>query len=234
MFVGMLAGALYDYAYVVFSNEKSADIGNVEYLGQEINHQWSKSIEYEIMMRNYVRKFTTDSLDAFSLLRPLHEIEIVRRFSLLPQYFNSFSSCNRNFSQAANPASLREGHAYWCGECPKCAFVFACLAAFLPKEIVLDIFGKNLFADAALIPLYSELLGFEAFKPFECVGTPDETGFALYKAHKSGSYEGDAIMKLFVEKGLAPIEAVAPQLEKVLLSPERTDTIPREFEALLK
>lgn len=223
-FVGVLVAALQDFDTIVFSNERSADIGNVEYLGQEINHQWSKSLEAEEMIKSYVHTYLTPSITPFSLLRNLYEIEIVRRFSLYPEYFHSFSSCNRNFATSA-PTPERKGHAYWCGVCPKCAFVFACLAAFLPKATVIDIFGKNLFGDATLVPLYKSLLGIESFKPFECVGTPDEMKLALYRAHAKGEYASDVVMMLFADMVLPGIANIQT-LEQELLGGEiRTDLL---------
>src|SRR5258706_2488311 len=42
-FLSLFAAVLYDFKYIAASNEKSANYGNVTYLGEEINHQWSKS-----------------------------------------------------------------------------------------------------------------------------------------------------------------------------------------------
>jgi hypothetical protein len=53
------------------------------------------------------------------------------------------------------------------------------MRAFLPAEEVNEIFGRNLFADASLLPLFRELLGLEKCKPFECVGTSEEMLIAL-------------------------------------------------------
>jgi len=85
----------------------------------------------------------------------------------------------------------------WCGECPKCLFVFISLAAFLPKAEVLDIFGKNLFEDKNLIPLFEELVGVRNFKPFECVGTKEEVKEALEKILERGEFNETILMKHF-------------------------------------
>jgi hypothetical protein len=95
--------------------------------------------------------------------------------------------------------SGREGHAYWCKKCAKCLFIFASMAAFLPRATVLDIFGADLFADQALIPLARRLLGLESFRPFDCVGTPEEMTVALHRAQQTGAYDGEAIMDFFSE-----------------------------------
>ncbi len=185
----LLASLLYGYDSIVISCEKSANYGNVEYLGQTINHQWSKSEEFEMMFRDYIKTYITPSITYASLLRRYSELEITKLFSKFPQYFSSFSSCNKNFTIVKNTKSL------WCGECAKCAFVFALLAAYVPKEKVLKIFGKNLFNDPELTTIYRSLLGLEKEKPFDCVGTPAETRRAFQLASEKGHYDKDVIMK---------------------------------------
>lgn len=190
-FLGIFAAMLYNFRDVIASNEKSANYGNVRYLGTVVNHQWSKSQEFETLLKSYLKQFVTSGIHYYSLLRSMNEIEIVKRFALYPQYFGAFSSCNRNFSITKKPRKK------WCGKCPKCAFVFAALAAYLPKEVVIEIFEKNLFADEKLVPLYKELLGFQKFKPFECVGTPEETRRAFRVIQKSGEYNQTPVMRMF-------------------------------------
>jgi hypothetical protein len=72
------------------------------------------------------------------------------------------------------------------------------MRAFLPAETVNKIFWKNLFADAALLPLFKELLGIEGCKPFECVGTNEEMLIALKLASERGFWAGEwAIEKIW-------------------------------------
>jgi hypothetical protein len=232
MFVGLLEATLCDYRYVIFSNESSSNIGNVEYLGHGVNHQWSKSKEFEMLARKYIADFITPDIQTFSLLRPLSELEIVHRFTEHPQYFNSFSSCNRNFVVTSEkPESIE--HAYWCGECPKCAFVFACLTAFLPKDVVVKIVGKDMYADKELLSLYKELLGLEAFKPFECVGEPDEVRLAMYRAYQTQKYHDEPIMQMFEDRIMPTHMNDVEELEKTLLSVGDTSTIPDAFKNTL-
>lgn len=174
--VATLAALLYDYDSVVFSNERSADVGNVQAdNGQWVNHQYSKSLTYEQTWQAIIRKYMTPDLHCFSLLRPFSELAIVRRFAKLKQYFPYFSSCNRNFHLAG---SQNSGH-HWCGQCPKCAFVFLCLAPFVARDELLGIFHKNLFDDEKLSSLFDSLLGIKGLKPFECVGEQQECRLAV-------------------------------------------------------
>ena len=191
-FVGILAAALYNFKYVIFSNEASANYGNVEYLGKEINHQWSKSQEFELLIQEYTENFITPDIIPYSLLRDMHEIKIVEIFSKYPKYFPFFSSCNRNFRIAGGGIST-----LWCGECAKCLFMFAMLSAFLTKKEVVKIFGQSLFDKEELGTKYEELLGKRDHKPFDCVGTPEEVRLAFYLAHEKREYKDSPIMKMF-------------------------------------
>lgn len=225
-FVDLVLAAMGGWRYIIASNEGSANYGNVGYLGVEINHQWSKSLEFEQLFSDYVRRFVTCDITYFSLLRPLTEINIARVFCGFPKYFGAFTSCNTNFRISDEPARR------WCGTCPKCAFVFLLLAAYLPRPVVLKIFGKNLFADTSLLPMYKALLGLEAVKPFECVGTPEESRFALWMIMERGSYEKDAIIKTL--RTLLPVHLQEKKtLQASLFALSKSHKIPKEFQAVL-
>ena len=184
---------------IVMSNEKSANVGNVEYLGMHINHQWSKSAEFGTQFDRYIRTYINKNLRYESALKDMTELEVVKEFVKYPQYFKYFTSCNKNWKINSHPSPLGGGAGgggkLWCGICPKCAFVFALLAAYLPKATMMDIFGTNLLDDASLLPLYRQLLGIEGFKPFECVGTPEETKEAFALIAKRGEFKDSSIMQ---------------------------------------
>jgi len=193
-FLGLIASVFYDYNQVVVGNEKSANYGNVEYLGEVINHQWSKSEEFEKLFQEYIQNFITSSASYSSSLRGLNELEVTKEFVKYPKYFKVFSSCNRNFKILR---LAQDNKSRWCGKCAKCLFVFLCLAAFLPRKEVLDIFGKNLLEDRNLLSLFEELVGIKNFKPFECVGTPEEMKLALAKIFKKGEFNDTILIKHF-------------------------------------
>ncbi len=192
-FLGLFSAALYGYRYIVVGNEQSANFGNMRYRGMEINHQWSKSSEFESMLQEYTRKYITADISYFSLLRQFYEIRIAEMFAKHGKYHYLFSSCNIGFKIAREKNGKR-----WCGECPKCAFVFLILAPFLPKEKVIGIFKKNLLDDPKLLPLYKNTLGFGTFKPFDCVGTFEEAQVALAMASKK--FKDTLIVKTFLPK----------------------------------
>lgn len=170
--VAVLTAAGLDYDTVVFSNEASSSYGNTIWAGQAINHQWSKGIDFERLLR---ASLPPGAPRYVSLLRPITELRIARRFAQLDDYHSVFTSCNRAFR-------LREeDRSTWCGDCPKCRFVFLIMAPFLSRADLLQIFGgRDLLADAGQAEGFLELLGADGLlKPFECVGEPDECRVAL-------------------------------------------------------
>lgn len=214
-FVSSLVCYLYGYSSIITSLEKSADFGNTEYCGMEINHQWSKSQTFQAALQEYFHKFIAENLICKSLLSQRYEIKIIQEFSKFPQYFKAFSSCNRNFHIENSQLSTKQ---LWCGVCPKCAFVYTLLRAFLEIEQVNEIFGQNLFEKDDLLPLFKELMGIDGIKPFECVGTNEEMILALWLIWKKEEQKESPIMQLFIDEILAKMEAQEfYTLEKKLL-----------------
>ena len=95
-----------------------------------------------------------------------------------PEYLHSFTSCNRAFRIKKPTEQL------WCGECPKCVFVFLLCSAFMNPEQIVSVFGQNLFEKEALLPLFKDVLGNGTMKPFDCVGTFEEAKVAFVMAEK--------------------------------------------------
>lgn len=166
-FVGLVSAHATKKKYVIVANEQSANEGNLVYKGTTINHQYSKSYPFEHDFRQYVESYLSGSANYLSILRPLNELQVAYLFSKLSKYHQLFISCNRNKG------------ASWCGKCPKCAFVFILMSAFLNPIDVEKIFGTNMFASATLFPIFSALMGAGEHKPFECVGTELESRQAV-------------------------------------------------------
>jgi hypothetical protein len=154
-FVLITSAYLYDYKYIIMSNEKSANEGNTNLDGIEINHQRSKSYQFESDISKYIQEYISPDLKYFSLLRGMYEINIAKSFAKHSQYFDTFSSCNNNFKiiEANKTTSQRR-----CGICPKCAFVYTTLRPFLNNEDIQRIFHQELYENETLLPLYKELL----------------------------------------------------------------------------
>lgn len=224
-FLSVVTAVAYGYKYIITSNEKSANIGNVEYKGITVNHQWSKSEEFERLFQEYTATYITPSVTFFSILRPLSEMKVVELFSKFETYFPHFKSCNTNFRMAG--AST----AHWCGVCPKCLFVFVLLGAFIPKSKIIDIFNKNLLDDMGLVSLYRQLLGVEGIKPFECVGTPNEVQAASYLISKNGEFKDSPLIAMF-EKEVLPTIQNPNALVTAVMSVGDKQILPEQFRNL--
>jgi hypothetical protein len=165
-FLGIACSLLYGYSNVIVANERSSDEGNVSYRGQDINHQYSKTLRFETIFDQYVHKYLVTSVRYFSLVRPLYELQIAKLFSKFPEFFDLFKSCNRNRS------------ASWCGKCPKCLSVYITMRPFVSPETMSRIFGGDLLKGEDAAAIVRQLTGTET-KPFECVGTAREINAAL-------------------------------------------------------
>jgi len=221
------AAILYGFDAIAFSNERSASEATLEYDGQPVNHQWSKSLEFERGLREYTTSHIAANLDYFSLLRPWSELAVARAFARQSRYDDVFSSCNRNFRiRGERPADR------WCGQCPKCHFVFLALAPFIAKPRLLGIFGRNLLDDAALAPGFDALLEYREHKPFECVGEGRESRAAMHALTLRPEWREDAIVARFAEE-------IAPQLDArefalaPLLTPSAEHFLPLRLQHLL-
>lgn len=219
-FVGLLSAAVYGYKYVIVANEHSSNFGNLKYKDETINHQWSKSSEFEKMFQNYTRKFITQDVVYFSLIRQFYEIRIAKMFASHKKYFSLFTSCNKNFTVSKErPDSL------WCGKCPKCAFAFLIFAPFLGKKQLISIFKKNLFSEDSLIPIFRDLLGFGKIKPFDCVGTFEESKAALFLSSKK--FNNDIVIKKFISRISDPKKII-----KKVFKTTSAPTVPTPFRFL--
>lgn len=177
-FVSILRAYLYDYKYIILSNEFSANFGNTTYGWIEVNHQYSKSLEFEIDFSKYIEKNISSNIHYFSLLRWFYEIKIAMLFAkYAKKYFPFFSSCNTNF-KILNKVEKTENK-YWCLSCPKCVFVYIILRPFITEEENKNIFWRELYLDLSLKNLFLELSWFSSIKPFECVWTTDEVRLSI-------------------------------------------------------
>jgi UDP-N-acetyl-alpha-D-muramoyl-L-alanyl-L-glutamate epimerase len=178
--VGTIVAILSGQRDVIVSNESSASEPNLTYRGVEINHQYSKSLAFEIDFQKVLHHLFGTSLRYFSFLRPLSELHISKLFANLgfDTYHDVFSSCNKAFVHSSD-------HLFWDGTCAKCAFVFLALTPFVEQAKLEGLFGsKNLLLTPSLEPMYRELLGIRGHKPLECVGEIKESRVAMRLAQQ--------------------------------------------------
>ncbi|MDE7362737.1 MAG: hypothetical protein K2N38_12480 [Oscillospiraceae bacterium] len=214
-FSALLHACVLGKRYIALSNESSANETYVE--GARINHQYSKSTEFERDFREYCAMSFGDCPEYFSLLRPLSEWQIAREFVKYPQYFGAFQSCN-----------LGSKTNVWCGECAKCLYVYILLAAFLDDEELEKIFGCNMLQKSELADMLDGLMLDGEDKPFECVGTKDEVRLSLKMALDRRSESPPVLLKRFAEK--------FPGFKPVSLTNyfDRNNFVPKRFLPLLE
>lgn len=187
--IAALCCLLHGYNQIVLSNERSASEGNVTFDGRETNHQYSKSLGFELLIASILGDATGGALKYFSLLRPYSEARIASLFTHENKFDHVFSSCNRNFRLAGHQGDL------WCGECPKCHFVFLIFAPFMAKDRLLAIFGKNLLDNPANEASFRELAGLAGQKPWECVGEILEAAACLYTLTRHADWHDAAVVR---------------------------------------
>ena len=169
-FVSYFVAYLLGKKYIALSNENSANESNI--IGEKINHQYSKSYEFECDFEEYSEKYLKTPVKYFSFLRPLNELQIAKIFSKYEKYHSTFKSCN--VGSKTLPWK-------WCCNCPKCLFAYIILSPYLYKEKLVNIFGEDMFENPKLLKTFLELTGNGETKPFECVGTFEEVNFAITK-----------------------------------------------------
>lgn len=216
-FAATLMALLHGHKYTIISSEHSSSYGNVTYLDEEINHQWSKSQDAETILRSYINSYISVDMYYFSMLRPFYEIGVVKKFTKFPKYFERFSSSNHHFALEATKPSNR-----WDYNSSKTVFVYTMLSAFLSKDEMQRIFGEILYDKAELIPHFEELLGLTEVKPFECVGTPEEMIVAMKMARDLNIYSETPVMKMFSEKVLLTLHNFEELKQKVFSQSDDT------------
>ena len=163
------------YLYFSLGHERSADTGQVKWekTGEDVNHQWGKSLEAEELINDYIQTHLTSNLTYFSILKPIYDVMI---FNLLRQHLAAVPythSCNER-----KP---------WCKKCPKCAYIWLNYMAWLPVKIVDEIFeGANLLDIEENQEIFMQLIGAADQLPFECIGQADESKLAFEMCNRKG------------------------------------------------
>ncbi len=204
--LSLFAAQSFGFRYVVTSNESSANEGNITIDGFTVNHQYSKSLEFENDLSALLKQHNVKQ-SYFSLLRPLNEVQIAKIFSsLTPKQMQAITSCNNGTSSGK-----------WCLSCAKCAFVVLSLTATDPDAAEL-IFGYDAINNPDLLPFLGQLVDPSLTKPLECVGTDQECRVALALVNKqSGLTLSFGVRKLadtFAEKNKDVVNETMSSLEK--------------------
>ena len=229
-FLSTLCAFLTNSRYIALSNESSANEETVCYLGKKINHQYSKTLEFENSFREYAKEYIANGIEYFSFLRPLYEIQIAKLFSNFKKYHSIFLSCNE-----ANKtySGTRKKTQVWCGHCPKCLFVFSILYPFMKEQDLSKIFKKNLFEDKSLQNEMLKLIGEGKSKPFECIGEKQESLIAFYLSSKKAPHK--YCLLDYLEKNIFPKYKNLDALSKKIMNAwNEKNNLPPKFKKILK
>ncbi|WP_017444990.1 hypothetical protein [Gayadomonas joobiniege] len=195
-FTAMLVAYLFGFTAVITSNESSANEATLIFNGRAVNHQYSKSLEFEQDFKAFSVSHLSDDIDYFSLLRPYSEFNIVSQFIRQQHYDDVFTSCNRAFKLYHEKSKTR-----WCLSCPKCHFVYLMFAAQpLSSERLQAIFAGNPLSDIGNLDSFTSLVGLSEHKPWECVGEKLESAACLYLlGHKPNFAQSSVVKALLPE-----------------------------------
>ena len=221
-FSSALAAHLYGKKYIILSNESSANDYTVT--EAEVNHQYSKSYEFEKDFHSYINAFLGGDLNYFSLLRPFCELQIAKHFAALPAFHPVFNSCNLG--------SKFDG---WCLNCPKCLFIYIMLSAFLSQTEIEAIFSENILNAPKMQSAFEQLVGLQKNKPFECVGSREEVNAAIIQTIRYMEARSEVLPRLLSLYKQTPLYA------ENLLHPfdyasyyDSDNLVPPEFERILR
>ena len=160
---------------LVLAHERSADRGDLLWgpTGEDVNHQWGKSLDAEQLLDDYVRAHLVPELRIFSVLQPVHDALVFGSLHAVEKVLPAAHSCNVD-----KP---------WCLRCPKCAYVWIGYKAWLPWDLVDPVFAHaNLLEVGENQVWFRQMLGLGEHRPFECIGQVDETRLAFALARARG------------------------------------------------
>ncbi|NEM90552.1 hypothetical protein [Galbitalea soli] len=220
--IGVVQSLLLGLGPVVMSNESSASDPTLLWKGEEVNHQWSKSLEAEEALAAALDDQAGLRGAYFSLLRPFSELRIAQGYAHTSRYDSAIVSCNRAYRMGA-------GEARWCGDCDKCRFVFLAFAPSMSRERLVGIVGKNMFDDATQLQGYRALLGLDSHKPFECVGEEAECTVAMSMASRDPEWSESVVLRALVAE-VPGLPQGDPVLEAQVFAESAAQSLPADYE----
>ncbi len=224
--IAVVGSFLYGYDSIAMAVERSASEETVLVDGIPVNHQYSKSLEFERLLGELVATSIDPGLHYVSALRPYSELAIARAFAHLTDYHDTFCSCNSAFRLSATADDR------WCGHCPKCRFVALMLAPFMGRDDLTAVLGRDLFADPDQIDGFAALMSDED-KPFECVGERRESAAAMRLLGSRPEWNEAPVVAALAERarGLVDdagvIDLLTPTAEPVGVDPEVASAVRR-------
>ncbi|XP_065827289.1 UDP-N-acetyl-alpha-D-muramoyl-L-alanyl-L-glutamate epimerase-like [Oscarella lobularis] len=182
LFAALPLALRYGYTILSLAHERSANVGNLIWnaTGEEINHQWGKSLDAQRRLRSYIQSQLVSNLIYFSPLMTIHD----------PLIFWLVNSQPVNAIAATHSCNIAKP---WCRRCPKCCYVWLGYRAYVSLETT---FGgdddENLFDVDENLIFFRQMLGLDEHTPFECLGGIDESRLAFELCRRKG-FRGKAI-----------------------------------------
>lgn len=195
---GCLLAASRGDKYVVVANEASASIPQVEHEGEAVNHQWSKSFDFETLFQDYVHGYLSVQLHYFSAIRPLSSVAVAKIFARYPNYFSVFTSDNSHFKMNRETRK----HPRWSHDSPKTLSSFILLSPWIDPSTLIEAFGGNYLEQQDLSQLLLDLLGKGEKPVLDCVGTPHELRLCLSIASSNKAYATSSLVNYARNQGL--------------------------------
>ena len=168
--------------------ESSADYGFMSVAGRTINHQHQKTTGHLKLIERFLQQDLHASLRIASPIAGITDAEVVKvLLTRVPETFREFSSCGAS--------TWRSKH---CGECVKCAFVFALLSVSdSGRQLARRTFRRNLLEDTRL---YGPWLDQRYRMPPGCVGPRSEVWDVLETLLEKNC--GDSVVRRWKESKL--------------------------------
>jgi hypothetical protein len=187
--ISLIVAELTGHTSVVMANEKAASRPTRVVDGVYINHQYSKSAQFEHALFAAV-----DMAGVFvpytSVLRDASDRAISRAFATkCSQLHSLFMSCNQ--AMLRDPSRRSDG---WCCQCPKCRGMFLSLAPFLSPPQMKNIFGQDLLDDISQVDGFHDLMS-DDMKPFECVADVDEARDSMLRLIASAEWSQHCVVQ---------------------------------------
>lgn len=220
--ISLVTAELTGHTSVVMANEKSASRPTRIVNGIEVNHQFSKSLQFENEVRRAI-DVAGSFVQYVSVLRDSPDSDISRAFARKCSALHPlFMSCN----QAMLRDDTRRSNG-WCCNCPKCRGMFLSLAPFMTPADITNIFGRDLLDDMSQLTGFHELMSNE-MKPFECVADVHEARTSMRQLLTSPLWSQHAVVVASYQ--LATEQVVEPPDDNEEFS---STAFAREIEAFL-
>lgn len=168
--------------------EASADQSFDTFRGRRINHQYQKTTKHLRMLERFYQRVLNPNLRIGSPIADVTDTEVLKiLLEQMPRSFQDFSSCGAS--------NWRSKH---CGECEKCAFVYALLSGSEKgRRLAKRIFRRDLLEDAEL---YRPWIDARFRAPQACVGPRSEVWSVLETLLQTGS--GKAVVRKWANSPL--------------------------------